>query len=39
MITTFANLARGTTTRVGNRTNVLGRTGMDRKIRLCSVGV
>jgi hypothetical protein len=39
MIITFANLARGTTTRVGNRTNILGRYGRGRKIWLCSVGV
>jgi len=39
MITTFANLAGGTTTRVGDRTNVLGRTGMGKEIWLCSIGV
>jgi hypothetical protein len=32
MIITFTNLVRGTTTRVGNRMNILGRYGRGRKL-------
>jgi hypothetical protein len=42
MIIAFADLARGTTTRVGNRTNAIGRCGggrFKRKVWLFYVGV